>query len=183
MEANLPQRRDKLLKRKKIVAAWIRERMIALAIENPAQLARRLGGVDRSLPRRWLDAERLPSEPHMARLMRLFGPPPGLEGHDLGPVVPQDERSEEGQTPGTPDASALAMAPHRLAALLEESLTKAGIHGPARAQALASAALHLASFLDDRGLPHGDLVRYAQFLLDSEPPDGEREGKSDADKP
>lgn len=65
--------------------------MAVLQIENAAQLARRLGGVDDRTVLRWIKAERSPSATYMRRLIRLFGPPPDHNGPDLGPVSPQDE--------------------------------------------------------------------------------------------
>lgn len=81
---NLPQRRGKTLEWKRILARWMRERMAGLHIENAAQLARRLGGLDRRMVGRWLSGERSPSGPNLERLIALLGPLPGSEGHDLG---------------------------------------------------------------------------------------------------
>src|SRR5258707_6765833 len=76
---NLPRDPGKRSATKELVSAWIESRMAELHIETPAQLARRLGNLDRRMVGRWVDGKTLPSGLHMPALAKLFGPPPGLD--------------------------------------------------------------------------------------------------------
>ena len=87
---------EKLFARKQLVAEWISRAMKEHAIENPAQLARRLGGVDRRMVGRWVLGERLPSEPHMARLRTLFARSGGPDDPETGPGAPPAARTSVG---------------------------------------------------------------------------------------
>lgn len=125
----------------------------------------------------WETGASKPPRGVLARLARRRGWPISIFSKDgplpSGVLLSDGTVKEPTGTDGTPNADVLDMAPHRIAALVQESLDYAKAKGRDPDRVLAALLLAIASHLRNEGLPFADLMDEARRTLERGEPDGQ----------